>query len=290
MVTATQFGNNGFLCFHDPGPRAGCARPRLWRNCRRVDRNGWLIVWVLVIAPAAATGQERVTPPSVAPTVERVLGRTHQRDLPGLDAPHRDHGPGRDSARDPREALRRAIAERSRRRTDQLAGDDDPQGSPSGPLAGIASMFLWGIILVGAVLIGLAMVRQIADDVGDDAPAPTPATDAQLAAVIARPREDADELASQERFADAIHTLLLRTLHELASQKLVRVTPAMTSREILGKVALLGDARDALQGLIVAVEQTWFGDDVPRREDYQRCRAEFDRFAAAYRRGAEGRP
>jgi hypothetical protein len=76
----------------------------------------------------------------------------------------------------------------------------------------------------------------------------------------------------------------LRTLHELAGQRLVQVTPAMTSREILTRVALVGDARAALAGLIVAVEQTWFGDDVPQLADYQRCRAQFDRFAAAYRR------
>ena len=36
--------------------------------------------------------------------------------------------------------------------------------------------------------------------------------------MIERPRDDADQLAHEGRFADAIHILLLRTLHELASQ------------------------------------------------------------------------
>lgn len=258
-------------------------------------RSAWLVVCLLVVAPALAVAQVEAPAGAVDPDVERTLGRGYQRELPGLeDAPEGrarqrlDGDPRRELER--RESLRRQFDERSRRWTDP-DDRDDRGGAIGGPLSGLASMLLWGLVVVAALLVGLTMYRQLTSYAGEEAPTPTsrPATDAQLAAVIERPRDDADELASQGRFADAIHTLLLRTLHELASQKLVRVTPSMTSREILGKVALLGDAREALQGLIVAVEQTWFGDDVPQVEDYQRCRAEFDRFAAAYRKGAGGR-
>ena len=225
---------------------------------------------------------------------ERVLGRSHQRQLPGFDPePDRPDGPRarhRDAARD-RDPMRRRdprIDPRTGRPRDPGdragPGEHDAQ---QGPLSGVATFLLWGLVLVIALMGGIAIYAQLTSFPADEQPdVPRTIDDAQLAAVVERPRDDADELAAHGRFADAIHTLLLRTLHELASQHLVRVTPAMTSREILGKVALLGDAREGLAGLIVAVEQTWFGDDVPQLADYQRCRAQFDRFAAAYRRGA----
>ena len=234
-------------------------------------------------------------PAAVQREAERVLGTSHQRDLPGFEGKL-------DPAADP--AVRKRELERlDRLRRDRLdprtgrprdtARDraSTPHGpSAEGPRSGVATMLLWGLVALVVIVVAGTIIQQLTGYHRDPEPeAPRKVTDLQLAAVIERPRDDADELASQGRFADAIHTLLLRTLHELASQNLVRVTPAMTSREILARVNLGADAREALSGLIVAVEQTWFGDDVPQLDDYQRCRAQFDRFAAAYRRGAGGR-
>jgi hypothetical protein len=75
----------------------------------------------------------------------------------------------------------------------------------------------------------------------------------------------------------------LRTLQELAKSSAVRVAPATTSREILARVALLADAREALAGLIVAVEVTHFGGGIATADDYARCREQFQRFAVAFR-------
>ncbi|HVV84313.1 MAG TPA: DUF4129 domain-containing protein [Kofleriaceae bacterium] len=239
------------------------------------------------VAAAPAPG----TPPAEAPgsgsvgrELEHALGDSHQRDLPGVD-------PQAPEARDDLE--HDADLDRLHGRRDDPA-DRAPEadgGAPVGPLSSVASMLLWGLVIAASLVMAMAIYRQVSDYTSDEPLPDTPrtATDAQLAAVVERPRDDADELAAEGRFADAIHTLLLRTLHELASQNLVRVTRAMTSREILARVSLLGEAREALAGLIVAVEQTWFGDDVPQLADYQRCRAQFDLFAAAYRRGAGAR-
>lgn len=239
-------------------------------------RNACLAVALLFAAPSPVRAESDGA--TVDRAAERVLGRSHQRSLPGLEDELEAGG-------DP---LRRPPRLQPRdRRPDDVEVDDRRGPTVASPLSSVATFLLWGLVVVAAIVIGLAAYRQVAGYAGDDTAEPVErkATDAQLAAVIERPRDDADELADQGRFAEAIHTLLLRTLHELASQNLVRVTPALTSREILAKVSLLGDAREALTGLIVAVEQTWFGDDVPQLADYQRCRAEFDRFAAAYRRG-----
>ena len=258
----------------------------------------WLVVLGLAVAsrPAAAQLEAEPSPAAVGREVERVLGQSHQRTLPGFDPEPGDRAGRPRPARElDRSALRRGDRRidprtgRPRAPVDRARGNTG--GAPDGPLSGIATMLLWGMLAAVAVVLGVAIYRQAAGYTGDDQPEPPrKLADDQLAAVIERPRDDADELAAQARFADAIHTLLLRTLHELASQHLVRVIPAMTSREILARVSLLGDAREGLAGLIVAVEQTWFGDDVPQLADYDRCRAQFDRFAAAYRRGAGARP
>lgn len=164
---------------------------------------------------------------------------------------------------------------------------DDPQ-APSA-FGGVATVLLWGLLAVVVILLVVFLIRQATGMSGEPDPLPTGGDDRdapdRLAAVVERPRDDADQLAHEGRFAEAIHTLLLRTVHELASQNLVRITPAMTSREVLARVPMLGDARDALAGLVTAVELTWFGDDVPGEGDYVRCRQQFELFAAAYRRG-----
>lgn len=252
----------------------------------------WLVVTLLLAAPSAVGAAP--DPAAMGHDVDHVLGHSHQRELPGFEGPsaaggRSGHGPGHDldgSSAPRRHGHGDPHTGRPRDPRDRAAGDDGGSDAPGGPLSSVATMLLWGLVAAAALVLAMAAYRQFSGYTGEDQPGPTAeAKDEQLAAVVERPRDDADELAAQERYADAIHTLLLRTLHELANQRLVRVTPSMTSREILGKVALVGDAREALAGLIVAVEQTWFGDDVPGPSDYQRCRAQFDRFAAAYRRG-----
>lgn len=178
---------------------------------------------------------------------------------------------------------------RARRRA-RNASSSGSGGDGGSAFGGIAQILLWGLIIVIVVLFIVYVVRQTSGMTG--AEEPVKETDeagedpSRLLAVIERPRDDADQLAHEGRFADAIHILLLRTLHELASQNLVRVTTSMTSREVLARVPLIGDARTALAGLVTAVELTWFGDDVPGANDYARCREQFEVFAAAYRRGA----
>ena len=66
---------------------------------------------------------------------------------------------------------------------------------------------------------------------------------------------------------------------------MVRVERSHTSREILARVPLLADAREALSMLITYVELTHFGDDPAGAADYAKCRDQFNRFAAAFKAG-----
>jgi hypothetical protein len=185
---------------------------------------------------------------------DRRLGRRQTRD--------------RDELRDTRELRRR---------------DDD-----DGPMGDLMTVLMWGLLAVALGLAAFWFVSEFAKPASDVA-LPGEEQDDRVAAatqaIIAKPLDDADVLASQGQFVEAIHTLLLRTLHELARSAMVRVERSHTSREILARVPLLADAREALSVLITYVELTHFGDEPATAADYTKCREQFNRFAEAFRAG-----
>ena len=155
-------------------------------------------------------------------------------------------------------------------------------------LGGVFNVLLWGLIAVGVGLLAIWFIAEFAKP-GDDVALPGEDKEAKAAAatqaIIDRPLGDADDLAARGQYVEAIHTLLLRTLHELARSAMVRVERSHTSREILARVPLLADAREALGVLITYVEITHFGDDPATEADYLKCREQFNRFAQAFRAG-----
>jgi hypothetical protein len=169
------------------------------------------------------------------------------------------------------------------------SGSPDVSSGGAGALGSFVSFLLWGALGIGAIFLILFIIREIGrrqkdakidpdEDVIGEEPAPV---EAELAA----PLDDAELLARAGKFAEAIHMLLLRTLAELARAD-GKVAAHLTSREILASIRLREGAREALTELVNVVEPTWFGDDVPGELDWQRCKAQFDRFVAAYRAGA----
>ncbi len=165
------------------------------------------------------------------------------------------------------------------------SGGSSPSAGGAGALSPIIAMLMWALLIAGAVIVVFYVIKELAkggrkdrvradDPVIGEEPVPAPAE-------LDRPLEDADALARQGKFAEAIHTLLLRTFQELARAS--KISPHLTSREILAKIPLLTDGRDALGELVAVVELTWFGDDVPGEPEWLRCRAQFDRFVAIHR-------
>ena len=143
---------------------------------------------------------------------DRVLTSAYQRELPtdGADADGRGSGSAAARPRtriDPRE---RSIDTRERRAED------------TGPLGSLMTFLLWGVVIVMAVLIAFWFASELlkGDDNVELAPADAEAAAAaETAAIIARPLGDADELARRGEFAEAIHTLLLRTLAGAGAQR-----------------------------------------------------------------------
>jgi hypothetical protein len=145
--------------------------------------------------------------------------------------------------------------------------------------------FLFGALLWAglAVLVVLAVVwvaRRLGRPARDvTAPEPAPA-EAAADIVI----ESAAALAAEGRYAEAIHALLLETLQALS--RAARLAPSLTSREIVERVPLAQAARDALAGLVEAVELSWFGGVTPGEAEYGWCLDRFHAFLRTYRGAA----
>jgi hypothetical protein len=89
------------------------------------------------------------------------------------------------------------------------------------------------------------------------------------------PLLDAEALAAQGRYGEAIHLLLLRTFEVLARRMGSRLAPGMTAREAVARLTLPGPARPALADLVEAAETTTFAGRAASESDYQRCAERF---------------
>lgn len=90
---------------------------------------------------------------------------------------------------------------------------------------------------------------------------------------------DADALAAQGRYAEAVHFILLRSVQEIAQRRPSILKPALTSREIGALRELPEGARIAFVHIASVVERAVFaGREVGQRE-YAECREAYERFA-----------
>lgn len=95
------------------------------------------------------------------------------------------------------------------------------------------------------------------------------------------PIPSAEAAAAAGRYGEAIHALLLDTLAALS--RAARLAPSLTSREIVARVRLAPPAREALAGLVAAVELSHFGGAAPGEADYRACLRRFQVFLDSYR-------
>jgi len=140
-------------------------------------------------------------------------------------------------------------------------------------LAPIATALLWGGLVLSLAL-GLVWLfrslREARTDRGEDegrARAPSAGAPVLDARVLA----DAESLAAEGRYAEAIHALLLRVLEALGRDDPGRVRRSMTSREIAAALPLAPAPRAALGALVAEVERSLFGGSMPGRPEYEAC-------------------
>jgi len=90
---------------------------------------------------------------------------------------------------------------------------------------------------------------------------------------------DADALAAQGHYGEAVHLLLLRSIEHIDENKPDLLRPAYTSREIGRLDQLPGTARAAFGAMARVVERALFAGRDVGSDDFAQCRAEYERFA-----------
>lgn len=90
---------------------------------------------------------------------------------------------------------------------------------------------------------------------------------------------DADALAAQGRFDEAIHHLLLRSVGDISEYRPELLKPALTSREIGALPGLPDAARQAFGEITRLVEHALFAGRSVGANDYAACRNEYERLA-----------
>jgi hypothetical protein len=93
--------------------------------------------------------------------------------------------------------------------------------------------------------------------------------------------EEADALARQGRYAEAIHHLLFRSIEDIANRRPNVVRPALTSREIAGSEAIPSRARELFSGIARLVERSLFGGRRVGERDWLKARGAYSDFALA---------
>lgn len=147
-------------------------------------------------------------------------------------------------------------------------------------LAPIMTYLFWGGLSVGAALIVWFVAREVLETRSGKRRAETPPADWRPEPGKARALlEEADRLAAEGRFGEAIHILLFRSIDDLAGRRPGLVRPALTSRDIARLEQMPGPARGAFARIAERVERSFFGGRPVDREDFALARGDYEAFA-----------
>jgi hypothetical protein len=92
---------------------------------------------------------------------------------------------------------------------------------------------------------------------------------------------DADALAREGRYAEAVHLLLYRSVDDIAARRPGLVAPAITSRDLAASRDLPGVARGAFSQIARAVEVSLFGGRPVDSQAWEECRAAYAELTVA---------
>jgi hypothetical protein len=95
-------------------------------------------------------------------------------------------------------------------------------------------------------------------------------------ASVARARlADADALAAEGRFAEAVHLLLFRSVDDISARRPGLVQPALTARDLAASRDLPATPRTAFSRIARAVEISLFGGQPVNADVWGECRAAY---------------
>ncbi len=150
---------------------------------------------------------------------------------------------------------------------------------PDAPYARIlaAALLLW--VIVDRVRYGQWRLprwrrRTVTDALPEDDPQWTP----EAAPARAWLRE-ADALAAEGRYAEAVHHLLIRSIEDIGRRRPRLLRPALTSRDIAAADGIPSTARDIFTGIARIVERSLFGGRAVGATDWSEARTAYADFA-----------
>ncbi|HYE26805.1 MAG TPA: DUF4129 domain-containing protein [Allosphingosinicella sp.] len=152
------------------------------------------------------------------------------------------------------------------------------------PDAPYARIFLWTVLAGAALALGVALYRRLR--YGEwrlpwrrGAAADLPETEEETWSPEAAPARswlrEADALAAEGRYAEAVHHLLFRSIEDIGRRRPRLVRPALTSRELAAAEALPPPARSLFARIAGLVERSLFGGRAVDAGDWTAARAAY---------------
>jgi hypothetical protein len=151
------------------------------------------------------------------------------------------------------------------------------------PDAPYARILLWTVLAAAALAFAVLVYRRISE--GEwrlrrrpAAGLPVEAEEESWAPEDAPARSwlrEADALAAQGRYAEAVHHLLFRSIEDIARRRPRLVRPALTSRELAAAEALPPPARSLFARIAALVERSLFGGRPVEAADWTAARTAY---------------
>jgi hypothetical protein len=153
------------------------------------------------------------------------------------------------------------------------------------PDAPFARLLLWTVLAIAALALGWAIYQRLrhgewrlprrrrAQSVD-----PGPREEEEWAPEAAPARSwlrEADALAAQGRYAEAVHHLLFRSIEDIGRRRPRLVRPALTSRELAAAEGLPPPARSLFASIAGLVERSLFGGRPVEAGDWTAARAAY---------------
>lgn len=152
------------------------------------------------------------------------------------------------------------------------------------PDAPWAKIILWSVIALAAAALAVLVWMRLRDGAwrwpfrrraASDAAAADEETWVPDEAPARAWLEEADALAAEGRYADAVHHLLLRSVDDIAQRRPRLVRPALTSRELARAGSIPAAARDLFARIAALVERSLFGGRTVAADDWAAARAAY---------------
>ena len=154
------------------------------------------------------------------------------------------------------------------------------------PTAAYAQFLLWTVLALGAAILLWAIINRLQH--GEwTLRLPRRAAVHQLEAEeewspeISGVRswlEEADALAREGRFSEAVHHLLFRSIEDIANRRPALVRPALTSRELASSQLIPSRARELFTAIARLVERSLFGGAPVNKSDWLTAREAYSGF------------